>query len=109
MAEPTLTQVFGSGAVQDSSTLTIQKSALVAMGLTAAANNSAESLVVGLVKLWQSYLTPANLEANADQQISIEDSFQQVTTRNSVQYRQFSKTINLQIVDNTTDVDPNLF
>lgn len=109
MAEPTLTQVFGSGATQDSSELIIQKSALSSYGLTASSSNTAESLVVALIKMWQAYLTPTNLEANAEQQISIEDSFQSITTRNEVQYRQFSKTINLQIEDTTSDVDPNDF
>lgn len=109
MAEPTLTQVFGSGAAQDSSTLTIQKSALTSYGLTASGSNTAESLVVAIVKMWQAYLTPTNLDANAEQQISIEDSFQSILTRNETQYRQFSKTINLQVVDTTSDIDPDSF
>lgn len=107
--EPTLVQVFGAGAVQDSSTLTIQKSALAANGLTPSANNTGESLVVALFKQWQTYLTPANLDANAEQQISIENSYQGIITRNDTQYRQFVKTINLQVVDTTSDVDPDDF
>lgn len=107
--EPTLVQVFGAGAVQDSSTLTIQKSALAAKGLTSSANNTAESLVVALFKQWETYLTAANLDANAEQQISIENSYQSIITRNNTQYRQFAKTINLQVVDMTSDIDPNKF
>lgn len=46
MAEPTLTQVFGSGATQDATTITISKSDLTEIGLTPDANNSAESLLI---------------------------------------------------------------
>ncbi|MBD2210191.1 hypothetical protein H6G27_09905 [Nostoc linckia FACHB-104] len=109
MSEPTLVQVFGANATQTSTDLVIKKADLVAVGLTVSSTNSAESLLVSLLKLWQTYLTPANLEANTEQQISIEDSYQQITTRGTTQYRQFSKTINLQIVDNTSDIDPDLF
>ncbi|BAZ02253.1 hypothetical protein NIES37_62650 [Tolypothrix tenuis PCC 7101] len=109
MAEPTLAQIFGANASQTSTDLVIKKADLLAVGLTASSTNSAESLVVSLLKLWQTYLTPTNLEANTEQQISIEDSYQQITTRGTTQYRQYSKTVNLQVVDASTDVDPDLF
>ena len=43
MAEPTLQQVFGSGATQTATTLNILKSDLVAIGLTQATDIAAES------------------------------------------------------------------
>ncbi|BAY10640.1 hypothetical protein [Calothrix sp. NIES-2098] len=109
MAELTLTQLFGSGATQDASTLTIQKSALVAQGLTASSSNTAESLVVALVKQWQSVATPTAQESNGDIQVTIEDSYQSIVTRNNTQYREFSKTIKLQIEDTTSTIDPDDF
>lgn len=109
MAEITLTQAFGSGATQDDSSLTIPKSILTAQGLTASSSNTAESLVTALIKHLQSVFNPTAQDSNADIQITIEDSFQSIVTRNNTQYRQFSKTINLQIVDTTTTIDPDDF
>jgi hypothetical protein len=107
--KPTVTQVFGSNATQTSNALTISKTDLAATGLTASSDNTSEELVVALLKLWQSTLTAASQEANPEQQVTIEDSFQQITTRNNAQYRQFSKTVNLQIVDTTSMIDPDDF
>ncbi|MBE9050651.1 hypothetical protein IQ243_09535 [Nostocales cyanobacterium LEGE 11386] len=44
MAEPTIAQVFGDNATQDTNTITITKADLVSTGLTASANNTAEWL-----------------------------------------------------------------
>lgn len=49
MAEPTLSEVFGSGASQDLNNLTISKTDLVGKGLTAAASNRAEALLVAVI------------------------------------------------------------
>ncbi|MBE9011032.1 hypothetical protein IQ250_12525 [Pseudanabaenaceae cyanobacterium LEGE 13415] len=49
MAEPTLQEIFGTGATQDANTLTIQKSALAAKGLNSSANNTAESLLTAIM------------------------------------------------------------
>lgn len=49
MAEPTLADVFGSGASQNANVLTIQKSDLAGVGLTASASNRAEALLVAII------------------------------------------------------------
>jgi hypothetical protein len=107
MAEPTLAQVFGSNAVQDANTLTISKADLTAVGLTISADNTAESLLVALLKIWQLQLTEANQESNPEQGITIEAGFPTFVSRNNQQYRQDSKTINIQKIDTSTDVDPD--
>jgi hypothetical protein len=72
MAEPTLAAVFGAGASQDGSTLTISKADLIAVGLTPSASNTAESLLAAIAKLAANSLTAPNLQANPDQNISIQ-------------------------------------
>ena len=49
MPEPTLTQIFGAGAAQTATVLTIAKADLAAVGLTASSTNTAESLFVALL------------------------------------------------------------
>lgn len=110
MAEPTLTQVFGAGAVQDATTFTITKADLT--GLTASANNSAESLFVAILLKAKSYLTTVNYEANIDQSVVIETpgfNAQSLVTRNNAQYRQYSETVNLYKVDSSSAIDPDDF
>jgi hypothetical protein len=105
MAEPTLTEVFGANAAQTSTTITITKADLT--GLTASANNTAESLFVAILLKAASYLTDTNLQANSDQSISIESSFDSIVTRNNTSYRQKTYSVNLQKLDPTTEVDPD--
>ncbi|MBC1242280.1 hypothetical protein GNE10_35350, partial [Nostoc sp. 2RC] len=57
MAEPTLTQVFGANATQDATTITITKADLTGVGLTAASENTAESLFTAIVLKAQTALT----------------------------------------------------
>lgn len=107
MAEPTLVQVFGTGATQDSSTLTIQKSALT--GLTASGSNSAEALLVAIILKAQSYLTQANFDANIDQSIYAANGFSSFTTRgtNNDAYRVDQITFNLAKLDTGSTLDPD--
>ena len=107
MTVPSLAQVFGEHASQDANTLTISKADLAVTGLTASATNTADSLVVALILLWQSYLTTTNQNNNPDQYITIEDSFSSIISRNNINYRQNSKTINLQKVDTDSAINPN--
>ncbi|MCC5629082.1 hypothetical protein LC613_13760 [Nostoc sphaeroides CHAB 2801] len=110
MAEPTLVQVFGAGATQDASTLTIQKSALADKGLTISASNTAESLLAAIVLLTSSYLNETSQATNTDIQITIADSgYPQIITRNSIQYRQTTYNVNFQKVDDSTTLDPDNF
>lgn len=108
MPEPSLTQVFGAGATQDATTLTISKADLASVGLTAALNNNPEALVVALVLKWASYLNETNQTTDNDIQITIADSgFPQIVTRNSIQYRQVTYNVNLQTPDTGFTVDPD--
>jgi hypothetical protein len=108
MAEPTLVQVFGTGATQDATTLTIQKSALTAVGLTASANNTAESLLVAILLLADNHLNATNQNTDPDIQVTIADSgFPQIVNRNSQTYRQITYNVNLQTVDTGFTIDPD--
>jgi hypothetical protein len=74
MAEPALTSVFGAGATQDATTLTISKSDLATVGLTAASINTAESLLAAIITLAANTLTATNQTLNADQHCSIQNA-----------------------------------
>lgn len=105
MAEPTLQQIFGAGATQTAGTLTIQKSDLA--GLTAAADNRGEQLLVAVILQAKSFLTATNQETNSEQSVTIEDSFESLTPRNNQQYRQKTLALNLQKLDTSPGVDPD--
>lgn len=102
MAEPTLQQIFGNSATQNATDIIIKKSDLAAKGLTASVSNRAEALLAAIIFKAQEYLTTTNQGTNADIQITIENSFESLTTRNNVNYRQKSLTINLQKADTGT-------
>ena len=109
MAESTLVQVFGTGAVQDANSITIQKAALVTTGLTVSASNTPESLVVAILLLAANYLNPTNQESiNPDIQVTIADSgFPSIVFRGSSNYRQLTYNVNLQKLDTATTIDPD--
>lgn len=110
MAEPTITQVFGSGATQTATTLTIHKAALATVGLTADANNTAESLFVAMLLLAKNQLTVANQVLNVEQGITVADQdfdFQTLVSRNNAIYRQTTYSIKLQKVDTASVINPN--
>jgi shikimate 5-dehydrogenase len=71
MAEITLSDLFGAGATQTATELTILKSDLAAVGLTANTSNKAEALLNALFRKAAVVLTAANLDQNADQSIVI--------------------------------------
>ncbi|WP_414587403.1 hypothetical protein [Scytonema sp. PCC 10023] len=107
MAEPQLTDVFGPGATQTATTLTISKADLATVGLSASATNSAESLVVALLLLAQKYLSDENQALNPDIQITITQSFDSLVTRNNTTYRQRSYSIEMQRPDASAAINPN--
>lgn len=107
MVKPTLTQVFGAGAAQTSTSLTIQKADLAAVGLTADAADSAESLVVALLLKWKEYLNSTNRDANLDQVVYLEDGFASLTTRNNQEYQQRSITCYFEKVNANVTIDPD--
>lgn len=107
MAEPTLADIFGVGATQDASTITIPKSSLPR--LTPSANNTAESLLVGIVLKAQTVLTQTSFDANTDQSIYVSSGFPSFTNRgaNSTQYRVDQLIINLAKIDASSTIDPD--
>ena len=111
MAEPTIIQVFGAGATQSGSTLTISKTDLQAVGLTPSASNTAESLLAAVLFLAQNYLTQTNFDANLDQSVTITPGFNSIVQRDDgtgvfVEYRQNQFNVNLHKTDVTT-LDPD--
>jgi hypothetical protein len=107
MAEPSLAQVFGAGATQSETTLSIQKSALAAVGLTPGASNKAEALLNAIVKLAAIHLTPANLDTNADQSIVIAAPTVSVDERFSLNFLVENYTIGFQRQLTSTSVSPD--
>lgn len=107
MAEPTLQQVFGTGATQDSSVLTIYKSDLT--NLTASSDNSAESLLAAIILKAQTQLNDTNQANNLDQSISIDTGIGSITTRNNQNYREYSLGVTLSKLDTQSSIDPNDF
>ena len=107
MAEPTLQQVFGANASQNATTLTISKADLSSIGLTSNATNTSESLWVAILLQAASYLTETNQQNNADQSISIVESFDSLVTRNNQTYRQKTYSVNLQRIDTGSTINPN--
>jgi hypothetical protein len=107
MSEPTLQQVLGANATQDANTITIYKSDLT--GLTPQAENTAESIVVGmLLKILQT-LSQDNFDANIDQSIYLSLGFPNFTFRGTNQdsYRVDVININLAKPDTAGTIDPD--
>jgi len=74
MSEPSLTAVFGMGAYQDLSTLTIAKADLAAVGLSADSANTAESLLAAILLLAANSLTTSAQTTNPDQACCIQSA-----------------------------------
>ena len=111
MAEPTIIIVYGSSATQDETTLTISKVDLASVGLTAASDNTAESLLSAIVLLAKDSLTEAAFESNQDQSITVTNGFDGVVQRddgsgNFVTYFQRPLSVNLHKLADT-DIDPD--
>lgn len=105
MAEPTLQEVFGANATQDATTITINKNDLT--GLTPSATNTGESLFVSIIQTARNNLTETNFDNNIDQSVYIEKGLPNYTTRNEVDYRTDSLTINLSKIDLNNVINPN--
>lgn len=107
MPEPTLQETFGADATQDLDSITILKADLP--GLTAVLNNRPESLLVGILLKAKSFLTPEAFDLNAEQSVSIEESYESLITRriNEKQYRQKVLSVNLHKPEPTSVIDPD--
>jgi hypothetical protein len=78
MSEPTLQDIFGTGATQTATTITILKSDLA---MTATATNRGEQVLAAIVKKAIPVLTAANFSTNPDQSITIGIGFDQLAYR----------------------------
>lgn len=105
MSEPTLIEVFGAGATQTATALTISKADLT--GLTASATNSAESLLAGIILKAGTALTTTARDSNPDQSIAIEQGFDQVAYRGTTAYYQSARTLTLQKINTSAAIDPD--
>lgn len=105
MAEPTLQEVFGAGATQTATTITITKADLT--GLNAASDNRAESLLVAILLKAKTYLSQTNFDSNIDQNLTVSDGFSSLTTRNNVGYRQDQLTVTMAKIDTSSTIDPD--
>ncbi|MBW4571603.1 MAG: hypothetical protein KME31_27375 [Tolypothrix carrinoi HA7290-LM1] len=107
MAEPTLTQVFGAGATQTATTITIAKADLP--GLTASATNRGESLLAGILLKAKTGLLKTTFETELDQSIYIEAGYPTFTFRgaNTDSYRVDQLTVNFAKIDTSAIIDPD--
>jgi hypothetical protein len=107
MVKPTLSEVFGAGATQTATSITILKADLT--GLNPSATNTAESLLAAINLKAQESLTQENFDTNTDQSIYIDSGFPSFTTRgtNNSQYRIDQLTINLAKIDSAATLDPD--
>lgn len=108
MAEPSLAQVFGENATQDTNLLTIAKADLVAVGLAPSATNSAESLLVALLLKWQTILNDTNQANNIDQSVSITTATTpSFTNRNNAVFIRDAITVEIDKPAGTLTIDPD--
>ena len=103
MAEPTLIQIFGAGATQTATAITILKADLPT--LTPSATNTAESLLAGVLIKASSVLTVANRTANPDQSIAIEAGYDQLAYRGTDPFYQSALNVTLQKSNSAATID----
>ncbi len=108
MAEPTLQDIFGAGATQDATTITILKANLP---MTASATNRGEQIFAAIVKKASTKLTTTEFATNGDQSITIATGFDSLAYRTigTVQETllQTQLTINFAKVQPTSGVTPD--
>ncbi|BAT53774.1 hypothetical protein NOS3756_27370 [Nostoc sp. NIES-3756] len=108
--ELTLEQVFGAGTTQDATSITILKANLP--GLTAAANNTAESILTGILKRGAVNLTETNRESNINQSVVVDmsatPSFTTRTNGNTTEtYIRNTISVELDKAYGTVEIDPD--
>jgi TorA maturation chaperone TorD len=109
MAIPTIQNVFGDGSSQDANSLTILKSDLQAVGLTVSSNNTATSLLIALMLKAAVWLNETKQESDPDINVVITRGLDNLTTRNNTNYRQYSYTLEAQVPDVSSSIDPDDF
>jgi hypothetical protein len=108
MAEPTLQEIFGAGATQTATTITILKADLP---MTSAAVNRGEQCFAAIVKKAGVNLTTENFATNANQSITIAAGFDALAYRTIATVQetllQTQLTINFAKVQVTSGVTPD--
>lgn len=114
MAEPTITQVFGTGSQRlanadpaPSSGLFIPDSVLTAAGITTPSTATAEAHFVAILKTGLTYLTPGNFDSNIDQNLRQGTGFKSFINRNGVEYRVDQYVIDMASIDSGITIDPD--
>lgn len=108
MSVPTLTEVFGPGATQDGSVLTIVKADLASVGLTASSSNTAQSLIVAVVLKAFSSLTETNRATDfPNRHVTFYYGGQDLQLQSDVNYRRDVYQMNLYKTTPLVTVDPD--
>lgn len=88
MAAPTLQDIFGTGATQDVSTITIQKSALQAVGLTPSPTNDPQALLAAIALIAKNSLTETNRATDmVNRKVTLTYVGQDLVVQSSQNYR----------------------
>lgn len=107
MAEPTIQDVFGAGATQTATTITMLKADLPT--LAANATNRGEQMFMAIVLKAEQNLTTIARDADLDRSVAIERSFDQVTSRTvgavTNNYYQSGLTITAQKINTNSAID----
>jgi hypothetical protein len=108
MTQPTLQEIFGAGATQTETAITILKADLP---MTAAAVNGGEQAFAAIVKKAETPLSTANYGTNADQNISIQPGYDSIVTRFfnnvSTNHLQTQLTVNFSKLQTSPGVTPD--
>ena len=108
MSEPTLAEVFGASASQTSTTLTITKSDLAIVGLTASSSNTAESLLLALILFSQRNLTETNRSTDtANRNLSVSYGGQDLVQQGTDNFRRDVFSVLAYKSTTLATVDPN--
>jgi hypothetical protein len=108
MAEPTLQDIFGAGATQTATTITILKADLP---MTAIAVNTGERVFAAIAKKASTVLTTTTFATNVDQSINAQTGFDSIVYRtfNNVQasYLNTQLTFNFAKPQTTAGITPD--
>ena len=103
MAEATLIEIFGAGATQTATSITILKASLPT--LTPIATNTAESLLAGILLQAKTTLTTTRRDSDTSQGIAIESGYDSLAYRGATAYYQAALSITLQKINSSTVID----
>jgi hypothetical protein len=108
LAEPTLQEIFGAGATQDATTITILKADLP---MTALAVNRGEQIIAAMLKKASTGLGATTFGTNIDQSVSIAPGYEQIVYRtvnnNPVAYLKAPLTIDFHKIQATAGITPD--